>query len=250
MNLVRCHAAWLLLLCGAVGLAACGLRTQPQPVVLALPTVETISLRQQDTRLILAWQQPWGNQVHGAPEAYAVSIVRTPLDCPMCKPQSVVERRVAASGEPWMHEVLPLDPAPALWRARVQAEFPAGMAAPSPVALLEAPVQIPRHALAAEWLGPDREQVRLSWVVRRERDVRFVTAQGAVGTRTLYYRANLYRRDPGGDWPLSPINPQPIAAGSLILPADAMLRTSEFALRLVDQAGNEGPLSTPRRPAS
>lgn len=249
MNLVRCHAAWLLL-CGAVGLAGCGLRTQPQPVALVLPTVETISLRQQDARIVLAWQQPPASQAHGAPEAYAVSIVRTPLDCPMCEPVIVVERRVPASGEPWMYEVLPLAPEPALWRARVQPEFAAGLAAPSPVALLEAPVQIPSHALEGAWLGAERARLRLSWAVRREREVRFVTAEGEVGTRVLYYRVNIYRRSPGGAWPLAPINAEPIAGGSLTLPADATLRLSEFALRLVDQAGNEGPLSLPWRPAS
>ena len=247
MNLVRCQAAGLLLLCCAVGLAACGLRTQPQPVAPVLPTVETISLRQQDTRVILAWRQAAASQTHGPPEAYAVSIVRTPLDCPMCDPLIVVERRIPATGGPWLHEVVPLAQVPALWRARVQPVYAAGMAEPSPVALLEAPVRIPRHTLEGTWLGAEGDGLRLSWVVRRERDVRFVAAEGQVGTRTLYYRVNIYRRAPGGEWPLVPVNPEPVAGSSLTLPAEETLRAAEFALRLVDQAGNEGPLSPPWR---
>ncbi len=252
----------------AVLWASCGLRTAPQPVSRKLPTTLGLAVRQQERHAVVAWRMPAGElaEKFGGLNGFALIIARVPADCRACPPESVgrvalemdsVALRVEA-GRAYYR--FPLPPGPTAWRIRVATQFGMGRTVFSRAALLEVISEVPRHGLAWKFLyarkgaasSGSREPsgVVLYWLPRRERMVRVITKSGVMVEREKQYRANLYRRSPDQPWPLTPLNPAPLQVrqwkmGGRYVTGRARRESLEFALRLVDQFGNEGPKSPP-----
>jgi len=119
------------------------------------------------------------------------------------------------------------------------------------------PPNIPRPELRWEWSarpgGSSSEEIpeaRLAWDTRQERIVRVMEPGVPPREQVLLFRANLYRRQPDRPWPLRPLNPEPLEATAWTeKPARAQIEAAggalEYALRLVERSGGEGPLSEP-----
>jgi hypothetical protein len=97
---------------------------------------------------------------------------------------------------------------------------------------------------------PKSRQVRLYWQARQERIVRVFTPGGGQVERPEFYRVHVYRRFPPAPWPFTPLNGAALTALQyLVQPPTAATKGGagevEYAIRLVDHLGNEGPLSPP-----
>ena len=236
----------------ALSAVGCGLRTAPHPVGTVLPPPDNIALWQQDTRAVLAWDPPAAAAEFGAVTGYSLHIERRALDCLGCPAEDVRSVELAGpalaaarSGGRYLY-VFEIGAAPALWVATVAARFAAGVSRTAPPVTLEAPARLPRHALDAAWLPGDQAVLRLTWPPRRDRIVQVLGEDGHPVARELFFQANVYQRDAGGAWPPRPLNGSPINDGQWLI--KFIVRDPpalEYALRLVDAAGNEGPLSEP-----
>ncbi|MBI3993900.1 MAG: hypothetical protein HY342_11545 [Candidatus Lambdaproteobacteria bacterium] len=217
-----------------------------------LPPPEHVTLWQQDTQALLAWDAPAGAGDFGDVIGYSLRIERRALDCLACPPRDArnveldgASMAAARSGGRYLYP-FPIGETRALWVASVAARFAAGASLPAEPVTLEAPERLPRQELEAIWLPGDRPVLRLAWPPLRDRIVQVLGKEGHPVARELFFRANVYQRDAGGAWPLRPLNGSPISNGQWLI--NFIVRDPpplEYALRLVDAAGNEGPLSSP-----
>ena len=92
-------------------------------------------------------------------------------------------------------------------------------------------------------------KLRLFWEPRRDRLDRIIKLGQTPTEREVFFRVNLYAGKENEPWPLMPLNPTPFHGSQWIIhpgetfpvfPPEAKLK---FMLRLVDQYGNEGPIS-------
>ncbi|MBI4081995.1 MAG: hypothetical protein HY423_05230 [Candidatus Lambdaproteobacteria bacterium] len=250
--------ALIAVLPAALGLPGCGLKTTPKPATLVLPPTEGVTLRQQDREVLLAWRVPTSSSEArwGGLRGYIVRMERRRLYCPLCDPIATRTWRYARDDRALTEEaglayVRYAAGAPReMLRFQVSTLFGAGTGAPSQGVALESVADVPAHTLRWQWLSPGSagsRVARLYWEPRREQIYRILSAEGRLVERERFYRANLYRRVPRSAWPMAPLNPAPLE----LLQFQATLGGAgapalvEFALRLVDQHGNEGPLSLP-----
>jgi hypothetical protein len=243
----------------AAGPAACGRKMPPQPILRAPPAA--IRAWQREGEALVAWSMPGKGieQRNGGLEGFELLIERLPARCPACPPLAARVASLAVGSAEWQVEGplgfyrFPLPREPSLWRFRMATVYARGTTANSEVALLEAPADVPVHALAWEWADAEgsaakRNRVRLFWKARRERIVRILSEQGTMIERERFFRANLYRRGGGRPWPLAPLNARPFQARHAVLalePGEGRAPVWQFTIRLVDEFGNEGPAAPP-----
>jgi hypothetical protein len=250
--------ALLAVLPTALGLAGCGLKNPPKPSSSVLPPTEGVILRQQDREVLLSWQVPTSaaEERWGGLRGYIVLMERRRLYCPLCDPIETRRWRYSRDDRGLIEEggvvyVRYAAGAPReLLRFQVSTQFDAGTGAPSPAVALESAADVPTHALNWFWLAPDDQgnlAARLFWEPRREQIYQILSKEGRLVERERYYRANLYRRSPRSAWPMTPLNSAPLeeVQYKVTLGLVGVPVLAEFALRLVDQHGNEGPLSVP-----
>jgi hypothetical protein len=252
------------LLAAALTGAGCGLRTNPQPLSNRIPPPQDVRIWTRDTQVTVGWKnlpERLINRWEGL-EHYRITLSRMPLGCIECR---VLERRelslppddknVIRGQDRTIYQFTPSGP-PSTWMAQVRVEYGKGTSPDSPPVTVDAVGNIPVETLRWERVTPDtlgtdgRPGIRLYWNVRRERIVRIVTPAGGQTSRDLMYRVNLYVRVPPNPWPPLPVNPMPVDGQFWIGPepvalADPMAQSVEYAMRLVDQSGNEGPVSEP-----
>lgn len=251
-----------LLIAVALLAGGCGRRTAPRPVTAVLPAVEAPRAWQREQRIVVAWGEP-AAAPHGAPRGYVVRVASYPPGCAACPPASVAER-VLRPGEPgWFRErgraYFPFAPERqrATWHFRVAARYRDGLGPSADAGTVRGLRSIPGASLEWEPAAPQREgdgaarpAVRLLWPQRREQVVRIVRDGGPPIERERHYRANLYRRRPGEDWPMRPVNDEPLRGTFHVdrLPASlAGAEAVEYTLRRVDRFGGEGPPAPPVR---
>jgi len=245
-------------------LAGCGLRTAPQPIGNRIQPPQGVRVWTRDTQVLVGWQtlsDPLIRRWEGV-QSYRIGIARLPLGCADCKP--LEERQLALAPEAksishdggmTVYQFTPTGP-PATWVVRVGVRFARGPSPDSPPAFVDAVGSIPGEELrwervAASVLGTGgKPGIRLYWNTRRERIVHIVTPTGGQEDRDLMFRVNLYRRVPPQPWPPLPVNASPIEGQFWIGPEPFVLNDPdasavEYAMRLVDQQGNEGPASEP-----
>lgn len=253
-----------IVLATAIAGGSCGLRTNPQPLSSRIPPPQDVRIWTRDSQIIVGWRNLSDRLVERweGLERYRITLVRMPLGCIECRE---LERRelslppddksVTKGKDLTIYQFTPKG-APSTWSAQVRVDYSAGSSPDSQPATVDAVGNIPAESLrwepaTPEMLGSDgKPGIRLFWNVRRERVVRIVTPGGGQSSRDLMYRVNIYQRLPTKPWPPLPTNPIPIEGQFWIGPQPVVLaepdaRVMEYAMRLVDQFGNEGPASEP-----
>ena len=256
-RLLRRCARWTWT-CMALGLlSACGLRTDPLPESFLIPPTAHVQARFHEDHILVSWEKPPLEETRkrGAVQSYNISVRRLPLDCIDCRPIAQQNAWLSANSPDLIvendmvyYQWLPSGE-PTQWLIQVRTRFESGESAPSKVAWVEGVANVPVHELAYE-MAPNGRQVLLNWVPRQERTLLVLTPGGGQVERPVYYRVNVYRRYPPAPWPLTPLNPDPLQTAQFtVTRPSASLRGGlgqvEYAIRLIDSFGNEGPLSEP-----
>jgi hypothetical protein len=252
-----------------IGLAAaagsCGKRTPPEPLTEAAP-VPSVSARQFGESILIGWNQPSPGRAarFDGLEGFVLTIDELPFDCLSCEPLRMREIRLDRGDASLVREAgrmlyleRPEDPR-RNWRIRVAYRFGDGRSLASVPVLVRGLEPIPQAVLRAE-LGPLPSpaeapgaggEARLTWEPPMERRVIAMTTGLPPAERILNYRANVYRRVPGEEWPHVPLNAQPVEGTSYVdRPSRETVTQAqgrfEYAVRWVNQAGGEGRPSEP-----
>jgi hypothetical protein len=266
------HAARLGARCGllacmaALVLAAgCGLKRPPKPVSAIAPVPSGFQVRQFGDDVMVSWRVP----AKGARSrfddlrAHLLWIEELAPGCPSCPPADshayefdAEDTMLRIEGGRAYHVFRP-GRRESGWRARAAFLFGDGESRATAPATMPGLSPIPQPAIRWEWaVRPEAAPpegapvIRLRWPIVPERSVHVVESGSPPSERVLAYRANIYRRAEGGEWPLAPLNSAPVEAdywdGSL--PRSALEPGSgrlEYAVRWVDSLGGEGVLSEP-----
>ena len=252
---------WLLLTVALLIGAGCGLKTAPRPSEKGLPLPEGFQGRPRPEEALLSWLPPSQANVerYGKPLGYRLQIHRLPQFCAGCPPEEKRKIDLPAQG-PELHPVgkrlfyiLPLRKDQGLLRIQLRIRYLSGFTAASRPVLMEAVRRVPEPRLEWKWANPNADPSKpramlFSWKGVSERFEWVVAKDGSTVEQELYYKANLYRREPPQPWPLTPLNPHTLPGPSWLLPPlEAALpeqgRVEEYVLRFVSLDGKEGPPS-------
>ncbi|MDH4122181.1 MAG: hypothetical protein OEV94_10790 [Deltaproteobacteria bacterium] len=244
--------------------AGCGYKTPPHPDLRRIPPLTGVRIQQREDYALISWIRPsadlrgqWG-EVMG----YWLRIDVYPVDCETCSPNT--EQAFLPEGSDQVQAefdrlftLYRMRPTPGKWEFQISVRYSSGISDPSAKLPLGRLNQIPAHSVSWAWESPSngssrestgRRNLLLSWQPRREQVLRSYHPAETRETQVRYFRANLYRRIEGNPWPLAPLNPKPldIYHWTDAIPTPDPTKPSprvEYALRLVDQFGGEGPLS-------
>lgn len=244
-------------------LSGCGLKTPPRPVGQVLPPTAGFQVRQRPSEALISWivpSQADGDRFGGL-RGYRLLLHRLPLFCADCPPEERFRIDVPADAPELAREggrvyyALPLDP-PALLSVRLVTVYGIGSNKATAPVILEPSVDIPVAKLNWRWAverpagtaAPGPRAVQFFWETPRERLVQVIGPDGRPREREQRYRANLYQRLPPQPWPVTPLNPRPVAGTQWIMPPlrprlPEQATREEYILRLVDQFESEGPPS-------
>ena len=258
--------------------AGCGLKTPPAPKMNDAQPIEIgFVTRLVDNQTVASWwiPSPTSTADRGGVKEFTLLAQSYPTSCPVC-PAEFRQKWTLDPDDPKLHRegsrayyVLEIPELVALWRVQFAITYRNGMVVRVPETELATPVYVPAHKIQGQWLTLPTiqlgatangkalgdtvvsHQLRLFWADRRERVVRILSPKVAPTERELFFRVNLYVREPGAQWPFTPINITPLSRGQWIVnpgktapvyPKSAKL---QYTLRLVDQWGNEGPAAPP-----
>ncbi|MCZ6748189.1 MAG: hypothetical protein O7D96_02770 [SAR324 cluster bacterium] len=257
----------VLALLAALTAFGCGRSTAPRPASRILPPPAALTAHQRDGDIVVSWRlvQTFAVERFDRLRGFTVFAERLAYDCLHCPPLENWEvdlepgdPALVVEGARAYHAFRPASPR-AAWRFRAVNRFGEGTSARSRTVIVRGLNEIPVPEIDWDWSAaesadraPARRRVRLFWEPRQEGVVRVIAAGAPPIERVRLYRVNVYRRTPGGIWPFSPLNPEPLARTSWV---DAPFKSAsspeavEYGVRWVDRFGGEGPLSAPARVA-